>query len=175
MTEELDYAVVRRFGDFEVRSYPEFAVVECVERGDFGSAGNRAFGPLFRFISGDNRAGRSIAMTAPVLQQSSEAGEHRVAFVMPAAMDAASVPEPRSGRLRTRSVAEHDMAVRRFSGSWSERRMAEQARELADAMRREGLTPSGEVTLARFDPPWRPGFLRRNEVMIALREPVRAG
>lgn len=172
MTEELDYDVVRTFDGFEVRRYPEFALVECVESGDFGAAGTRAFGPLFQFISGNNSAGKSIAMTAPVLQQSPVAGEHHVAFVMPRSLDAASMPQPRGGRLRTRSVAGRDMAVRRFSGSWSERRMAEQAGLLREAVQGAGLETVGAVTVARFDPPWMPGLFRRNEVMLELREPL---
>jgi hypothetical protein len=172
MTEELDYSVIRAFCGFEVRRYPDYAVVECVEIGDFAAAGNRAFGPLFQFISGANSAGQSIPMTAPVLQQTPVAGEHRVAFVMPSSIDASAVPQPRSGRLRTQSVAGRDMAVRRFSGNWSERRMAEQADALRNAVQAAGLHCTDEVTYARFDPPWKPGIFRRNEVMVPLREPL---
>ncbi|MEY2816392.1 MAG: hypothetical protein RJA78_968, partial [Actinomycetota bacterium] len=31
-----------------------------------------------------------------------------------------------------------------------------------------GLKAAGEPYYARFDPPWKPGFLRRNEAIVAL-------
>ncbi|MFM6974033.1 MAG: SOUL family heme-binding protein [Agromyces sp.] len=171
MTEQLPYQVLRTYPDFEVRRYPEYSVVECSIRGDFLSAGNRAFAPLFQFISGNNSNGQRIAMTAPVLQAEIRDGEHRVAFVMPASMNPASVPVPRGSNLSTKTVPGHDAVVRRYSGSWSERKMREQADQLRAAVQRAGLTTVGEVTVARFDPPWKPGFLKRNEILLALAEP----
>jgi SOUL heme-binding protein len=44
--------------------------------------------------------------------------------------------------------------------------------ELQAFMRKRGLVATGVPTLARYDPPWTPWFMRRNEVMIAVaREP----
>lgn len=167
MTEELDYRLVRRYPEFELREYPAHSIVEYELPGEFTAVANRAFAPLFQYISGANRARQSIAMTAPVLQREAGANRHAVAFVMPAKL-AAGAPEPVNPGLRmlTRSAA--TMAVRRFSGSWTRQRAAAQEAQLRRAIANEGLEPAGEVSFARFDPPWKPGFLRRNEVMIPV-------
>lgn len=39
---------------------------------------------------------------------------------------------------------------------------------LLAAVRRAGLEPVGGVYFARFDPPWKPGFLKHNEALVAV-------
>jgi len=113
-------------------------------------------------------------MTAPVLQQPQGTGVQTVSFVMPADMDPASTPTPRDPRVRTTAVAPRLVAARRFSGSARTSRFADQGAQLLSAVRASGLEPVGDVYYARFDPPWKPGFLRHNEALveIAARLPV---
>ncbi|UTW45661.1 heme-binding protein [bacterium SCSIO 12696] len=71
--EEADYRVVSQHGNVELRMYEPQILAEVVIEGDIGKASNRAFRPLFNYISGDNIArngdSQKIAMTAPVSQQ----------------------------------------------------------------------------------------------------------
>jgi hypothetical protein len=39
---------------------------------------------------------------------------------------------------------------------------------LRAAMKREGLEPAGEPTWARYDPPYKPWFMRKNEILIEV-------
>lgn len=171
MTEELPYTVLRDFGDFEVRRYPEHVLVQVTGHGDITSVGYRAFQPLFQFISGNNSSSQSIAMTAPVLQEEVAANTHVVSFVMPADMAAESTPAPMDARVATKPVAGFDAAVLSFSGSWNENRLREKGRELQRAVANVGLETTGNVLFARFNPPWMPWFLKRNEALIALAKP----
>ena len=79
-----------------------------------------------------------------------------------------SLPVPLDARVRLRVVSERVVAVRRYSGRWSERKFGDHAATLVDALRRDGFEPSGPTQFARYNGPWTPWFLRRNEVLVGV-------
>lgn len=178
MTEEQDYAVVIRYPGFEVRRYPEHVVAEIEVSGSFEDAGNAAFRPLASYLGGANETKAGIAMTAPVVQRApvqasatvseTEPGAHVIAFVLPASMASAGAPAPADPRVRIRVVPEEQAAVAQYSGRWTESSYRTHVEQLVTAMAEVGLEPSGEPRFARFDPPWKPWFARRNEVAIPV-------
>ncbi|TFD88558.1 heme-binding protein [Cryobacterium lactosi] len=185
MTEQQPYDVVRSFDDFEVRRYPEHVLAEVVVTGPFEDAGNRAFRYLFNYISGENvfrtkvamtapvvqdAASTRIAMTAPVVQRPGDAtdGSHRVAFVLPAGLTEDTAPRPTSPQVHLRTVPESLVAAIRYRGRWTEDGYRQHLEELRAAVAAAGLTATGEPRFARFDPPFKPAFLRRNEVLLDL-------
>ena len=163
MTEQQPYSVIKVYEGFELRSYPAHVLAQVSVSGDFMSAGNMAFGPLVRYISANN-----IAMTAPVVQESLAGNSHLVSFVMPAGMDVKSLPVPKDSRVSTLQVNETTVAARKFGGGWNEAKFEEQGRALLKAVEAAGLKTVGNLYWARFDPPWKPGFLKRNEALIAV-------
>lgn len=169
MTEQQPYEVLEQHPDFELRRYPEHVVAETEVGGPFELAGNLAFPRLARYINGHNRGARKIAMTAPVVQEQ-EPGERRfvVGFVMPAEVGAEDLPVPSDAAVHVRRVPEHTAAARRFSGRWSRRSFEKHAAELLAAVASAGLEVVGVPRYARFDPPWTPWFLRRNEVVVPV-------
>lgn len=168
MTEIQPYTVVSSVEGVELRDYPEHVLVEVDAAGDFFAAGNLGFRPLLRYISGENANRESIAMTAPVIQAPRSEADHVVSFVLPADMPPESVPHPANSRVRTRVVPAGRVAALRFSGGSNEERYGDRAAELLAALSRAGLEPAGEVFFARYDPPWKPGFLKRNEALVRL-------
>lgn len=184
MTEQQPYQVLQRFPGFELRRYPAHLVAEVEVEASFTQAGNRAFTVLAAFISGRNStkdkvamtapvvqepAPTRIAMTAPVLQESREApGRYVVAFVMPAEYTRDTLPAPTDPRIRVREVPAQVAAVTRFTGRWSERSYRQHLAALRTAVGRAGLRVAGPPRYARFDPPWTPWFLRRNEVVLPV-------
>lgn len=166
MTEQQPYVVVHRFPDFEVREYPAAAVAEVTVRGSFEQAGNRAFGSLFGYISGRNLGGQSIAMTAPVLQAASAAEAHAVAFVLPSSLSAEAAPTPDDATVRVREMPATTTAAITYSGRWTQESYDRHCTRLLAAIDREGLTAMGEPRFARYNPPFTPWFMRRNEVLI---------
>ncbi|MEW1952249.1 heme-binding protein [Terrabacter sp. NPDC080008] len=184
MVEKLTFEVVRSYPEFELRRYAPHVVAEVVVPAPFEDAGNVAFRTLLGYISGQNRSATKVAMTAPVLQQPSERiamsapveqretreGEYAVAFVLPSALTLESAPVPTSPDVQ---LAQHPgvlAAARRYRGGWAREAFERHCAELDRAMRAAGLTPVGEVRWARFDPPFVPGFLRRNEVVQEVAE-----
>ncbi|TFD64617.1 heme-binding protein [Cryobacterium sp. Hb1] len=193
MTEQQPYQVVKSYDDFELRRYPAHLVAEVVTDGPFEDAGNRAFRYLFAYITGANRslqkvamtapvvqtdAEEKIAMTAPVLQESVEdasgaaAGEQfRVAFVLPKDLTAQTAPEPTDPAVHLRTVPASLAGALRFSGRWSQTRYEQHLDQLRGALAAAGFSVLGSPRFARFDPPFKPWFLRRNEVLLDVEEP----
>jgi len=180
--EEARYSVVRREGRFEVRDYAPQVVAETVVKGSQADAGNRAFRPLFRYISGSNRKQRKIAMTAPVSQevvsqkipmtapvgQRAEAEGWAVSFVMPASYSMETLPAPEDPVVVLRPVPARSMAAVRYSGSWSTRRYSMFERQLRDWMATQKLRARGEPVWARYNPPFTLPMFRRNEILIEV-------
>lgn len=166
MTAQQPFRLLSKFGDVEVRHYPDYVLMQVEVEGEFMRAGNVAFGPLISYISGTNESGTKIAMTAPVIQEPIGEKTHLVSFVLPAGMLAADVPLPRNARVSTVPVAAHDAVVLSFGGSWNAARFQRKAAELLEAVAAHGFSAEGNVYFARFDPPWKPGFLKRNEALI---------
>ena len=183
--EQPEYEVVASHGDFEVRRYAAMILAETRVESDFERAGNEAFQRLFAYISGDNAVQSKIAMTAPVLQQPSaekidmtapvlqarDTSGWSVAFVVPAQYSWETAPQPTDPRVTLRLLPARTVAAVRFSGTWDEERFATREKELRALLADRGLTTIGEAVYARYNPPFIPWFMRRNEVMIPV-EPV---
>jgi hypothetical protein len=180
--EEAAYSIVESHGELELRDYEDRILVETVVEGTFDEAGNRAFRRLFNYISGDNRSRTKIDMTAPVTQEAhsekiemtapvtQEAGDGgwRIAFLLPSSYSWDTAPEPTDERVSLRLVPGRRMAAIRFSGRWGEPRFLEHEERLRDFIAAQGLEITGETEYARYDPPFKPWFLRRNEVLIPI-------
>jgi len=182
--EEAAYRVVEKDGACEIRDYAPHVLAETLVDGDLEQAGNAAFRPLFRYISGANRARAKVAMTAPVSQapvgekiamtapvgQERRSGRWAVSFMMPAAYTRETLPEPDDPRVVLRAVPARRMAAVRYSGTWSEKRYAQHRAALESWLAKKGLTAAGDPVWARYNPPFTPWFLRRNEILIPLTE-----
>lgn len=171
MTEQQKFQVVNRLGAIEIREYEPCVLMQVTVAGDFMRAGNMAFGPLVRYISGNNASGEKIAMTAPVIQEPIGVEEHIVSFVLPAGMDPKKVPIPSDARVKMLAESSHFAAVKKFAGGWNEQKFLAEGDQLLNAVKAAGLEPIGAIYWARFDPPWKPGFLKRNEAIIKIERP----
>ena len=193
MTEQQPYLLIAHERGFELRHYPAYVVAEVTVAGEFDQAGSAGFGPLVGFIGGRNLASQKIAMTAPVLQaaqsqnaegqeiamtapviQQANADGHTVQFVMPAGMSVEKMPMPADARVSVKQISAHDAAVFRYSGRTTEKIFNRHAMELLDHVTKSGYEVVGPVRSARFDPPWTPPFMRRNEVIVPVRKKTSA-
>ena len=183
--EETKHEVIESEGDFELRQYPPHIVAETLVEGDFITVGNEAFRRLAGYINGQNRRKQTIPMTAPVSQEADSvkipmtapvnqerAGEKwRIAFLMPAAYALETLPEPLDSRVELKKVPERLMAALKYSGTWSKSRYEVKQEQLMEWIERRGLKQIGEPVFARYNPPFTPWFLRRNEVLIPVDRP----
>lgn len=183
--EEAKYRVLLAAEDFELRLYEPHILAETRVEADFEEAGSEAFKRLFNYISGDNRAQQDVAMTAPVGQrpqnqkidmttpvgQQSSGDGWVVSFMMPASFTLETVPEPENPLVIIRQVPERHMAAVRYSGFWSEKAYREHKAELDDWISEQGYQVTGDPVWARYNPPFTPWFLRRNEILIPVAPP----
>ncbi|HBD07766.1 MAG TPA: heme-binding protein, partial [Syntrophobacteraceae bacterium] len=110
-----------------------------------------------------------IPMTAPVNQER-VGNEWRVAFVMPADSKLSELPEPLDPSVVLREVPGRTMAALTYSGTWSKKRYDRHLEILKERMKELGLKASGEQIFARYNPPFTPWFLRRNEILIPVED-----
>lgn len=181
MTTQQPYTVIRTEPGFELRRYPAHMVAEVTVSAGFEDAGNRAFRYLFGYITGENRSQSKLAMTSPVVQKSAseememtapvvqrtaDAGSYVIAFVLPETITVETAPAPVRPEVRVRLVPESVSAAAQYSGRWTQASYQKHCATLMAEVSGAGMTPVGEPRFARFDPPYTPWFLRRNEVIV---------
>ncbi|MBU1191977.1 MAG: heme-binding protein [Gammaproteobacteria bacterium] len=183
--EEAEYSVIREEAPFELRKYTSHILAETTVAGNFEDAGNEAFGRLFKYISGNNKQQQEVAMTSPVGQEpssqkiamTSPVGQQRqdgkwvVSFMMPASFTLESTPEPKDPNVSIREVPARHIASVRYSGFWSEKGYRRNLEKLQDWISKTGLVVTGEPIWARYNPPFMPWFLRRNEILVPVAAP----
>jgi effector-binding domain-containing protein len=180
--EKIPYTVVEQSGEFALREYPEYIVAETTVEGQFEQVGNEGFRRLADYINGENRTKQSIAMTAPVNQEAQAekiamtapvnqekfGKSWRIAFVMPQKFSLDTLPEPIDSRITIKQNPGRLMATIRYSGTWSRKRYEENKIRLQAWIEERGFKQIGEPVWARYNPPFMPWFLRRNEVLIPV-------
>jgi hypothetical protein len=92
---------------------------------------------------------------------------------MPDGMTLDSMPRPANARVSLRRSPEHVAAALRFSGLTSGSRVQAKEKELRAVLAANKLDVTDSVRISRFDPPWKPGFLRHNEVVLPIAWPAR--
>ncbi|WP_104054270.1 MULTISPECIES: heme-binding protein [unclassified Arthrobacter] len=180
MTEQQPYQVLAVLPGFELRNYPAHLVAQVTVHSSIEAAGNTAFRYLFGYISGKNRSNPldpsqdpaihsrpvKIPMTAPVVLHPQTLDEtYTVAFVLPETLSTDTAPDPDDPAVTIVAMPESRGAAASFSGRWTSRNYLDHAAALGEAVSAAGLTPLGLPRFALFDPPYRPWFLRRNEVV----------
>lgn len=183
--EEAKYNVVFDDQKFEVRAYEPHIIAETIINGSFEDAGSQAFDRLFKYINGNNQSSQDIAMTAPVAQKSdgekismtSPVGQQQVggnwavSFMMPASYSLQTLPQPKDPEVKIRQVPARHMAVVRYSGTWSENNYVKNMDKLNAWIEANNFTIIGTPIWARYNPPFMPWFLRRNEILVPIEKP----
>jgi hypothetical protein len=180
--EEPAYEVTAKIGDVELRQYAPYVVAEVRITGSATEAGNKAFRILASYIFGQNKGEKKLAMTAPVTQtaapmklemaapviQSAAPSGYLVQFVLPRGVTVDTAPEPIDQRIVLRQVQPMRVAVIRYSGFWSDANYNSHLAQLEQILKNAGVKWSGEPIYSRYNPPFTPWFLRRNEIWLQI-------
>lgn len=185
--EEPEFDTLSRNDSYEIRRYESYVVAEVDVAGDFKTAGNRAFQVLAGYIFGDNAPNEKMAMTAPVESRRHSGGEKMkmtapvqsspsaqlsdgftYSFVMESKYTMDTLPEPTDPEIRLREIPGRVVAVRRYSGGWSQEKYQKEEAVLLEALAVDDIVPVGEPVFARYNPPFMPWFMRRNEIIVEL-------
>lgn len=170
MTDTIPFTVTGTAGDVEFRKYPTMILATVS-----GGPEDEMFSLLFRYITGQNQTRTQIPMTAPVITGEKItmtspviSVEGAMSFVMPQTYTEISLPEPLDSRISLVKVPERTIAIIRFSGSADENTVREMTRRLLAVLEHERITVIESPFLMRYNHPWTPGFLRRNEVGVEV-------
>ncbi len=169
--EEPKYAVLAEAARYEVRDYEPYLVAEVDVRGQ--SADSRGFRSLAGYIFGDNESSEKMQMTAPVESRAADDSDGiTYAFVMESKYAMDTLPAPNNEEIRIREKPRRIVAVVRFSGRWTEANVNRHKQQLLADLAADGVEPLGAVELARYNSPFTPWFLRRNEVIVPVSWPA---
>lgn len=192
--EQPTYTVVQSNDVYEIRKYEPYIVAEVVVPGPESEAGNQAFSLLGGYIFGKNKGERKLEMTAPVVQtpvspsasaapapatstkidmtapvvQTPTTNGFLVQFMMPSAYTLATLPEPLDPKVKLRQVDGKTVAAHRYSGSWSQSNYDEHLSILKTALAKAGVKTQGEPLYSRYNAPFTPWFLRKNEIWFNI-------
>jgi hypothetical protein len=170
MVEKAKYAVIKTMGKIELRQYPEM-ITAMVE----GYEGDAGFGLLFNYISGHNKKQEKIPMTAPVINSETIdmtspvlSREGYMAFVMPSKYNKETIPLPLDPHVKLTVVPAKTLAVIRFSGYATASKLQTYEEQLRSELKKQNIATKGTPLLMRYNSPFAPPFLRRNELGVEI-------
>jgi len=182
--EEPKYSVLKEYENFEIRNYASYLVAEVDIEGSYNKSGNEAFRILAGYIFGDNQSSTKMNMTAPVESEAIQPSErmnmtapvfsnknvngYTYRFVMESKYTQETLPVPNNSKIRITEIKDRVMAVISFSGRWSQKNFEKHEQILVNDLKNEGIGVASEAIYARYNAPFTPWFLRRNEIMFEI-------
>ena len=171
MTETIPYEITGKLGEIEFRKYPSVVLATVDSDGN-----DTGFNLLFAFITGNNNTQHKISMTSPVITSRTIAmtapvvsDAKSMSFVMPPGQSRDEIPDPLDNRVRITTLPAREVAVIRFKGYARQEEVEAMEDRLLEGLKKASVEPVGGPYLMRYNPPWTPGFLRRNEVAVEIR------
>ena len=178
-----DYEVIESQGNIEIRRYEPMIIAEVRMDGERKDAIGDGFRLLADYIFGNNTLKRDIAMTAPVQQQESTkiamtapvqqqaAGDSwRVSFVMPSEYSMETLPKPNNDRIARKEIPSQRFVTITFSGANSNENVKAHEKKLMEYIVANNIMVTGPPKYAFYNPPWTLAPMRRNEVMMEIRQ-----
>jgi hypothetical protein len=169
-TAEPDYHIEFKNEEYQIRNYRAILIAETLVQGQFDSVGKKAFRILADYIFGYNASNTKIAMSVPVLTQPCPESGFIVQFAMLGDLNIRNIPQPLDPRVQIRELSPCRMAALVYSGSWSEANFVEKRNQLLFYLKRDLVEVIGLPRIAKYNSPFQPSFLRRNEVLIEVQK-----
>ena len=172
MTKQQEFRVLHTYEDFELREYLPCVIAEVKVSANYSTATRSAFSSLFNYISQGNESSQKIAMTAPVItaqkaDRSDSAGWY-VSFVMPTGSAFDHMPHPNDSEVKLRELDTETCVAKSFRGTATDELSRKKVQELRTSASKAKIALSDETRICRFDPPFKPGFLQYNEIVIPI-------
>ena len=92
-----------------------------------------------------------------------------MSFVVPADVAKRGAPAADHPNVTITKRPAGRFAVYRYSGRWTEAKSRKAREALLEWTGKRGYRTTGSVETANYDPPFTPPFLRRNEVLVRIR------
>ena len=181
--EKPDYKVIQSEQNIQIRQYEPMIIAEVEVEGKREDAIRDGFRLLADYIFGNNTVQQVISMTAPVqkkenqkiamtapVQQQSMGKSWRMSFVMPSKYRLDSLPVPNNNRVRLKEILTKKFVVIEFSATNSNENVTKHENQLMNYIEAKQINIIGSPKYAFYNAPWTLPFLRRNEVMIEIKQ-----
>ena len=179
------YITLEKYGKIEIRRYEAYIEAFVEITSDYESALGQGFSVLAGYIFGGNKKRAHIAMTAPVTESLAVLSEripmtapvftqtagnetYKVSFMMPSKYTLETLPIPNKPEVRFKKIEAYKAAVLCFSGYLNSRTVHQKTEELLAWLADQKLSPKSAVSSAQYNPPWIPGWFRRNEILVEV-------
>lgn len=179
-----DYQVLSKAKNIEIRQYPPMLIAKVSVSGERGLAIKEGFRLLADYIFGNNRINKKMAMTAPVqqqesakiamtapVQQQSDGDSWQVSFIMPREYNIDTIPKPVNDKVQLEEIPAKQFIAIRFSGLSSQENIDEHEKALLTYINTNTIAVTGLPSYAFYNPPWTLPPMRRNEVLLQLKQP----
>jgi hypothetical protein len=178
-----EYEVLKSDKNIEIRLYEPMIIAKVRMDGKREDAIGDGFRLLADYIFGNNtvkqypdmaspmqqQEGTTIAMTAPVQQQSADSS-WQVSFVMPSKYSMKTLPKPVDDRVILKEIPAKQFLVITFSGMNSDANLKEHEDKLMQYVKANDKLFVGSPKYAFYNPPWTLPPMRRNEIMIEIEQ-----
>lgn len=160
----IPYEVLKKDGNFEIRSYESFVTATVKESNIVSIMG---FDKLFSYISGNNESKEKIPMTAPVINDMND--NHKTTeFVIPTQFFKSGTPKPYDPDITIRKYEKQVIAAFTFSGNVDAVKILKCKNQLIEWLSSTEWHPTGNFLLARYNSPFSLPIFRRNEILAIL-------
>ena len=185
-TDEPPYRVIQAIDpQTEVRHYePRLAAEITLTITDGKKPERIAFGKLASYIFGDNALKTKMDMTAPVekstpdqktkiamtapVDMKKDAQTLTMRFFMPAQYTLDNLPQPTDPDIKIIVIPAQTLAVRKYSGSTDEGKVASEQKQLATTLASTSWKVTDSFRSYFYNPPWTLPPLRRNEILVPV-------
>jgi hypothetical protein len=165
--ETASYELLKEYDQhIELRKYPVHYLAQTKSQLD--NKYSNGFSKVFNYISGNNEDSEKISMTTPVISQV-EDNTLSTSFVVPSKYKG-SPPLPSSDDVQIKVLDEGQYIVIRFKGGWNDKTFKKYNDLLMNKINQEGLLLLSDAYILRYQPPFIPNFLKRNEIMYQVKE-----
>jgi len=180
--EEPAFTVLEKRDGYEIRLYEPYIIATTEVNATYSQALNQGFRQIADYIFGNNTAQTKIAMTAPVLESTSEkiamtvpvttsldeSSNRSVSFVLPASYTLDTLPIPNNDKVKLVEIPERTVAALRFTWYATKSRVADKKAQLQQLLKKDELTATGPTQVAQYNPPLSMPLTRRNEILIEV-------
>lgn len=161
------YHIIEKKRDIEIRQYDPYIIAKIQAPGKRKESIRYGFIKLARYIFGDNKSSKKIAMTAPVLQQESPP-VWDICFIMPRKYAFNEVPKPKEASISLKKIKASTFICIKFSGNPTDEKLQKKLIRLKQFIKDRKIATLGNPIYAFYNPPWTIPIFRRNEIWFEV-------
>ena len=164
--ETYEYTVIKKYDDFETRSYDVtlFTSVTLAPT-TFKEASRNGFKQLAGYIFGGNETKEKIAMTTPVSMSLEDS--MTMMFMVPKQFNKNTLPQPMNKNIDFVTVPKKTVAAIRFGGWANDEKLKDKKQQLISFLKKEGISHSNHFYFLGYNAPFEL-INRRNEIIVEL-------